>query len=265
MPELPDLAVFQQYFESTSLHQAIQRVRCHEPNLLVGTSPGGVGRWLSGHSFSGTDRIGKNFFAEMDDGRFLRFHFGMTGYFEYFKGLDEEPEYSQFRIHFDNGYHLALVMPRKLGEIQPLESMEDYAAEAELGPDVFKDSFGFSQFKDILVDRRAMIKSSMMDQSVMAGLGNVYNDEILYQARIHPRAQIPDLSEKELGKIYHAMRRVINKAIEVDAQPERMPENWLLPHREPGAQCPRCRGEIERIDVSGRTGYYCPSCQKMPD
>ncbi len=264
MPELPDVAVFQQHLESTSLHQTIERTRVLEPDILESTSPGGLGRVLSGRSFVGSDRHGKHLFAQLDDERYLRFHFGMTGYLQYFKNEEDQPEYTAARFDFENGYQLALVMPRKLGAVEPIEDIQEYVEEAELGPDVYRTSFGFYDFKTVLEGRRGMIKSTLMNQSIIAGLGNVYTDEILFQAGIHPKITVPDLRERDLGHIFHVMRRVLRIAIERLAKPSDFPESWLTPRREPGQACPRCGGEIERISVSGRNGYFCPNHQIAP-
>ena len=264
MPELPDVAVFQGNFEATSLDQTIESIRAIEPEILESTSPGGLGRIMGSRSFVGSHRHGKHLFARMDDDRFIRFHFGMTGFLQYFKDEADQPEHTVFRVDFENGYHLGLVMPRKLGAVEPVDDVDEYVERADLGPDVYRTSFGFRDFKAVLEGRRGMIKSTLMNQSVVAGLGNVYTDEILFQAQLHPKTPIPELRERTLGHIFHIMRRVIRIAIQRLAQPSDFPDHWLIPRREPGATCPRCGGEVERINVSGRNGYYCPSCQSKP-
>lgn len=264
MPELPDVAVFQGNFEATSLDQPIESIRAIEPEILESTSPGGLGRIMASRSFVGSHRHGKHLFARMDDDRFVRFHFGMTGFLQYFKDEVDQPEHTVFRVDFENGYHLGLIMPRKLGAVEPVDDVEEYVQRADLGPDVYRTSFGFRDFKAVLEGRRGMIKSTLMNQSVVAGLGNVYTDEILFQAQIYPKMPIPELRERTLGHIFHIMRRVLRVAIQRLAQPSDFPDNWLIPRREPGATCPRCGGEVERISVSGRNGYYCPSCQSEP-
>lgn len=264
MPELPDVAVFQQHFEATSLNQPIQGIRALEPDVIESTSPGGLGRVLASRTFVGSHRHGKHFFAQLDDDRYLRFHFGMTGFLQYFKDEADQPEYTVFRVDFENGYHLGLVMPRKLGAVEPVDDVDEYVAAAGLGPDVYRTSFGFQDFTNVLEGRRGMIKSTLMNQSIVAGLGNVYSDEILFQAGIHPKMEVPDLRDRSLGHIFHTMRRVLRIAIDRLADSADFPSNWLINRREPGQPCPRCGGEIERIEVSGRAGYFCPGCQSMP-
>ncbi|MFW5699947.1 MAG: zinc finger domain-containing protein, partial [Bacteroidota bacterium] len=102
----------------------------------------------------------------------------------------------------------------------------------------------------------------LMDQSMIAGLGNVYVDEILFQCRIHPKAKVKDLSGKDYKKLFNIMHKVVDKAIEVDADPDKLPTSYLTGKRREGEKCPSCDGKIEKIKVGGRSGYYCPECQK---
>ncbi len=108
-----------------------------------------------------------------------------------------------------------------------------------------------------------MIKSTLMNLSIMAGIGNVYSDEILFQARVHPKTKVNQLDEKTLREIYDQMHAVLDMAIEHQAIPDDFPANYITPVRgQEDAQCPGCGGKLQRIAVSGRNGYYCPTCQK---
>src|SRR5690606_35951455 len=134
--------------------------------------------------------------------------------------------------------------------------------QKELGPDVLADDFDFTRFRRILGEHRGMIKPRLMDQHVMAGIGNVYSDEILFQARVHPRTKLSDLDDDALKRIYDSMQEVLCVAIEHDADPEQFPDNYLTPHRSIEDKCPQCGGPIEAVKVAGRTSYFCPECQK---
>jgi formamidopyrimidine-DNA glycosylase len=90
----------------------------------------------------------------------------------------------------------------------------------------------------------------------------VYSDEILYQAGIHPETAVDLVSEEDLKKLYRVMRRVLRVATEKQADVDRMPRGYILPHRKEGDRCPRCGGRVDKKNVSGRSSYYCPSCQK---
>ncbi|MEJ2375499.1 MAG: zinc finger domain-containing protein, partial [Pseudolabrys sp.] len=101
---------------------------------------------------------------------------------------------------------------------------------------------------------------------LIAGIGNVYSDEILFQARLHPQTQVEDLDDTQVGNLYRVMRRVLQTAIKKGAGSEqlfeRAPASYLLRHRESGAKCPRCGGKVKTMKAGGRTAYYCPKCQK---
>lgn len=100
-----------------------------------------------------------------------------------------------------------------------------------------------------------------MDQTLLAGIGNVYADEILFQARIHPKAPARELGRRELVALYRTMARVLERAISAGADPARMPRTWLTPARGHRARCPRCGGPLETMSAAGRTSYVCPHCQ----
>ena len=261
MPELPDVERFRRYFEATALHQEIIAVEIHSRQVLEATQAEELKEGLAHHTFEATDRHGKHLFAQLDNGRWLRLHFGMSGGLSYFKRMEDDPQYDRLLISFANGYHLAYTSQRKLGEITLLDDKAACIERHDLGPDVMSDALDLARFKGLLADRRGMIKSALMDQHLMSGIGNVYSDEILFQVGIHPRAKVPDLDEEQITRIYHEMREVLQTAIEHQADPAQFPPSYLTPHREEGAPCPRCDDEIARVKVSGRSAYYCPTCQ----
>lgn len=261
MPELPDVEILRRYSESTVLYQEITSLEVMAERILEHIQPAQLEDRLVGNSFLDADRHGKHLFLELSSGYWLNLHFGMTGDLKYYKDTADEPEYSKLIIYFDNSYHLALIMPRKLGKVRLLEDPENFVTSKRLGPDAISSSMDYERFKGLFMDSRSMVKSAFMDQQKIAGIGNVYSDEILYQAGIHPRRQFKELSDQELHKLYNTMQDVLQTAIDFQAKPETFPEGTLIKHRREGENCPKCSGRIERIEVSGRAGYYCPTCQ----
>lgn len=259
MPELPDIEIRKRYLDSTSLHQKIEAVEVNAPIVLDGLTPAALGKALVGQSFESTRRHGKHLFVELSEGDWMNMHFGMTGDLQYYKKPERQPDYSQVLFHFQNDYQLAYVMPRKLGHIRLIDSIGAFIEEKELGPDALE--VGFDRFHELFSGRRGMIKPALMDQSILAGIGNVYSDEILYQARIYPRKQIKELEDGGLRKVYNSMKEVFETALEHNSEPAQYPDSFLIHHRSEGEPCPRCGGEVQKIDVSGRSGYYCPDCQ----
>ncbi|MFW5844463.1 MAG: Fpg/Nei family DNA glycosylase [Spirochaetota bacterium] len=260
MPELPDVEVFRRYLDSTSLHRRIDGVEITSSRLLRGVSQRQLGKALEGRTFVEGRRHGKHLFAKIEgEDRYLLLHFGMTGFLSYYKG-DEDPEYSYLVLRFTEGYSLAYVNKRMLGRVGLIEDIPAYVEEEGLGPDamdVSREAFG-----SIVEGGRGSVKSTLMNQKRICGLGNVYTDEILFDAGVHPNRNCSELSEAEIDTLFASMNTVVDTAIDAKAQPEKMPQSFLLPRRAEGASCPRCGGSVNKITISGRSTYFCPSCQK---
>lgn len=260
MPELPDVQVYKETIDATSLHSRIETV--HVPsNGLLDVSERTLRRHLRGRALEGTRRHGKWLFVACGDG-WLRLHFGMTGLPVYRKG-GEPPEFAKLALDFEDGGTLHIVSRRKLGHIGWIDDPDRFIEAERLGPDpVATDGFGLEAFRERLEERRGMIKTTLMNQQVIAGLGNVYSDEILFQGGLDPEAQAASLRSRTVGTLHRTLQRVLHKAIEARAEPDEMPRSWLLPSREDGADCPRCGGTVRRKQVAGRSTYWCPSHQR---
>jgi formamidopyrimidine-DNA glycosylase len=198
--------------------------------------------------------------VSIDHRDWLTLHFGMTGSLAYFTETAERPRYMQLRVDFENGHHLAYVDPRKLGRVGLSDSPRDFVEAHGLGPDAL--ALDFAQFRELASGYRGAIKPWLMNQQIIAGIGNVYSDEILFQARIHPRRNIRALETREVKRMFQSLRRVLEKAIKVRADPRRMPRSFLLARRQRAARCPRCGAPIKTIAIGGRTAYYCAHCQR---
>jgi hypothetical protein len=131
-------------------------------------------------------RHGKQLFVSIAGGDWLSMHFGMTGGLRYFKGMAKDTPYERLLVSFSNGYLLAYDCQRKFGKIGLVRDPEAYLNDHDLGPDALDDDFDFKAFRQALRGRRATVKSALMNQQCIAGIGNVYSDEILFQAKIRP-------------------------------------------------------------------------------
>ncbi|MEJ2686824.1 MAG: Fpg/Nei family DNA glycosylase, partial [Gammaproteobacteria bacterium] len=149
-----------------------------------------------------------------------------------------------------------------LGLVDITDEPAEFIRLKGLGPDAM--DLGPGQFDETLGARRGYIKSLLMNQHAIAGLGNVYSDEILFQAGIHPRCEVRQLSGAERHRLRRALNKVLHEAIEDGADPQRFPRTFLTPHRHPGAVCPRCGTKLGILKVGGRTSYYCPRRQPPP-
>jgi len=259
MPELPDVEVFRRYADATALHQRISDVDVRDAKLLRDVSRGKLARELAGGKFQGTDRHGKYLGLQLDSGVWLVLHFGMTGLLRYFKHAEDEPEYARLLITFSNGYHLAYVNQRRLGTVRLTGDFAHFVSDQQLGPDAL--DCDRRAFRELLSTGRGTLKTLLMKQEAIAGVGNIYADEALFQAGIHPTTRPAQLDEETVGRLHQTLRHVLRTAIDRKVDPAALPKSWLLPRREKGGRCPKSHGPLKLLKVSGRTTYFCPKCQ----
>ena len=165
---------------------------------------------------------------------------------------------------------------RKFGKIlvtdkRDFDNLKDLK---DIGPDPLTPKFGFNEFKSLISKKRGPIKKILMDQNVVSGIGNIYSDEILFVAKIHPLKKAEKLGDKELRAIFEAAKKILKKAIKLRGtstsdyrdtagKAGRYTEVRLVYQRE-GEKCPqRCGGTIKRLKINGRSAHFCPYCQKL--
>jgi formamidopyrimidine-DNA glycosylase len=266
MPELPDVEVYRRRLNAHGLRKKIGKVAVTDARILDHVSAAALARKLEGRQFTTARRRGKHLLAKLDKGGWLTVHFGMTGDLLFYEDPDRAPPYTCVRLDFPRGAHLSYVNRRKLGRLGLADDIEEFIAREQLGPDALDRSFDVAALKKALGGTTRGIKAALMDQSVLAGIGNIFSDEILFQARIDPRTPVPKLDAARLKRLHGAMRRVLQEAIRRGAGSEtfldRLPSSWLLPQRRNGGACPRGHGPLKTFKLGGRTGYYCPRCQR---
>ncbi len=262
MPELPDVEYFKRYAESTALHQRITKVDLQDTQLLHKTSRKKLLQTLKDRSFESASRHGKYLGLQLSDNGWLVLHFGMTGQPGYVKNPDDAPRFTRLLITFENGYHYAFANQRRLGRIQLVNDFNDMIKQEKLGPDAL--SITRRSFKNLVTKRRGSLKSFFMNQSNIAGMGNIYTDETLYQSRLHPARSANELNDKTLDRLYDCMQHVLNTAIASQPNAKKMPTDWLLHYRIKAGQCPRCHEPLKTSKLAGRTTYFCPRCQPKP-
>ena len=262
MPELPEVESYRKYLNSTSLHKRIKDFEIKNSKIIGKVKPAVLKKALNGSKLEVTKRHGKNLFAGLSNKKWLTMHFGMTGDLKYYKNNEEAPGHVRLLINFNNGYHLAYDSMRMLGRIDLVDDLHKYIKNKRLGIDPVEDNLSFEKFYEIFKNRSCSIKTGLMNQSILAGIGNIYADEILFQVGIHPDSLIKKLKENDLKNLYRKMKSVLKKAISVNADYDKMPKNYLLNHRKPGKDCPKCSGKIKRITIGGRSSYFCNEHQK---
>lgn len=258
MPELPEIESFKDYFKSKASKKTISKVVVNDEVVLEGSARSFKTR-MKNKAFKSVSRYGKYLFVELSPADSLMFHFGMTGKFQYYKEGEEEPKYSRIIFNLDDGGNLAFVCRRKLGRVGLVDSKEDFIKEHELGQDAL--SIKWEEFQEAMKGRSGKVKSILMNQQVIAGIGNVYSDEILFQADVAPETGVDKLNEKELKKIFEKIKSILPEVIKIKDKGD-YPKGYLHDFRKEGEQCPKCGGEIVKVTVGGRSAFYCRKHQE---
>lgn len=266
MPELPHLMVYERRVRDAAAGRHVEHLETRDEAVIADLEPGELRRRVEGSGLSDVRRHGKLLFVRLGDDGWLRFHFGMTGFLRHVADADDEPDHTHVLFRLDDGTALAFSCQRKLGEVGWVDDPDRHVEEKDLGPDPLSEGFGGDDFLEALEGRRGMVKSGLMNQSALAGIGNEYSDEILFRVGLHPRTDLPPLEEADRLELWEATRDVLRTAARAEADPDRLPEGWLLRARFTGddERCPRCGTEIERVRVSGRNARFCPECQPAP-
>jgi formamidopyrimidine-DNA glycosylase len=260
MPELPEVETFKRYLDSTSLHQRITGVAVRDAYVLKRVSPRELARRLKGRRFENSRRHGKHLFVRAGDELWLRLHFGMTGWLQYLKRDEETPNTARVLFGFANNRRLAFDDQRKFGEIELVTDVDEFLQTRCIGPDVL--DVGLSEFKTIFRSHHGAVKAILLNQQLISGIGNLYADEILFRARMQPATAAASLSDKDLRVLFLATRYVLEKAIALKTDFNRLPKTWLLPHRGKHGRCPRCGRALKSATIAGRTSWFCAHCQE---
>ena len=262
MPELPEVETFRKYLDSTSLHKKIQSAEVKNSKILGKTSSATFKKTLKGIKLKSTRRHGKHLFVELSNGKWITMHFGMTGFLKYFKNNDEAPGHIRILINFNNGFHLAYNCTRMLGKVDITDNIETYIEKKKLGIDPLEGKINVKDFYKLFKKRSGSIKSALMNQNILAGIGNIYSDEILFQAGIHPATNLKRLKENDFKNIHQKMNSVLIKAVLINSDFVKLPETYLVDYRIKDENCPKCKGKILKRTIGGRSSYFCSKHQK---
>jgi formamidopyrimidine-DNA glycosylase len=260
MPELPEVETFKRYLDSTSLHQRITGLEVRDTYVLKHVSARELTHRLKGRRFENSHRHGKHLFVRAGHELWLRLHFGMTGSLEYLNHDEVAPKTARVIFRFASKSRLAFDDQRKFGEIELIKDVDEFLQTRGLGPDALEISLW--QFKAIVGKHRGAVKVILLNQQLIAGIGNLYADEILFRACMHPASEAAKLSDKDLRRLFRATRYVLDKAIALKTDFNRLPKSWLLTHRGKRSRCPRCGRPLKSAAIGGRTAWFCAHCQK---
>jgi formamidopyrimidine-DNA glycosylase len=256
MPELPEVEYYRSVIEDNCLGKLISEIQILVPYLLKGTTENGFIKKFKGSKLKLTYRHGKYLFVQSSKKDWLYFHFGLTGELVYEK---EIPRFTAVAFKIGKAY-LCFADMRKFGRFGIIENPEEFLKEKKWGPDALEISK--QEFVGQVGRRAVAIKTILMDQKILAGVGNEYSDEILFRTRIHPEKPASSLSVDQLASMHKIMRQVLQGASKVEAERSKMKKYFFVVNRKAGLTCPNCGGETKSKTVGGRTAYFCPKCQK---
>lgn len=261
MPELPDVEHERRFLAEHATGRTIRGVVVPDAPIVRNAGAQALRKALASQRFEEPARHGKWLIA-WTTGPAVLIHFGMTGDLVWSDGPEGRHRHDRVIFELDGG-ELRYRNMRRLGGVWLAhDKAEVEEILADLGPDAL--ALSRKELSDLLATRKARIKPALMDQRLVAGLGNLLVDESLWQARIHPIRRLDDLSRVERDRVAAAIEEVVKTSVERFDHVPRM-EGWLSHVRgSPGARCPRCRTTLERSVVGGRTTYFCPSCQPVP-
>lgn len=275
MPELPEVETYVRELEPLLLGRQVVAAQVTWPRTIATPDAVAFVHAIVGQRFTTFDRRGKYMLLGFASGDTLVVHLRMTGHL-YVQAADVAPDkHTHVVMELDDGRRLHFQDSRKFGRIWLIPSSEDVVQK--LGPEPLGPGFTVTGFAERVAHRKASIKTLLLDQSIVAGVGNIYADESLFAAGIHPARAGGDLSYEELTRLHVAIRAVLQRAIQLNGSSlgSSRVQNYLRPTGEPGGfqdehkvyqrtgqACVQCAHPIDRIVLGQRSTHFCPHCQK---
>lgn len=278
MPELPEVETARQGLQPVLEGRLLARVQARRPDLRV-PLPKGFAERLTGRRVERLTRRAKYILAHLDGGEILLMHLGMSGRFRAF-GPDEAPDALGRHDHIvfdtDKGARVIFTDHRRFGLMTLLDANKagEHKLLAGLGPEPLSEVFSAITLSQALAGKRTPIKSALLDQRVVAGLGNIYVCEALHRGRISPERIAASISGADVGRLVPAVKRILLDAIKAGGSTLRdhkrtngelgyFQHSFSVYGRE-DEPCPTtgCKGRVKRIVQSGRSTFYCAKCQR---
>jgi formamidopyrimidine-DNA glycosylase len=272
MPELPEVETVRARLAPVLTGRRFERVEIHDPRLVRPYEPAEVAAELQGELVAAVERRGKYLIVRFESGRALLIHLRMTGSLRHSNGVLAEDAHRRAVVRLDDGSDVAYRDVRRFGTwllLEPAE-LQPYLA-AKLGEEPLDALFTAARLGERLAKRRAPIKAALLDQRTLAGLGNIYVDEALWRARVHPLRPAETLDRNELRRLHRGIRASLEHGIARQGSTLR---DYRLPDGASGSMqrefkvygrggepCDRCGTPIAKTRVGGRGTWFCPACQ----
>ena len=275
MPELPEVETVKEALNQTVKGQTIKDIELRYEPMVKNMSADEFKEKLINQTIQAVSRRGKYLVFYFDDYQLLS-HLRMEGKYFYVDSDFELNPHVHAIFTLENGKRLLYQDTRKFGTYHLYDKAIDLETTAPfqvLGLEPFATEFTPSYVKEKIQNKKKPIKSLLLDQTVVCGLGNIYVDEVLYRARLHPLTSSSELTDKDIENVVKYTVEVLARAIELGGTTIRTFssshgvsgtfQNELLVHQRKGENCYECHTPIEKIKVGGRGTYFCPTCQKL--
>ena len=272
MPELPEVETVRRGLEKLILGKKILNIDIRYPKMIK-TDLHEFQKEMPGQIIQSMGRRGKYLLFYLSD-KVLISHLRMEGKYFYYPDQVPERKHAHILIHFKDGGTLVYEDVRKFGTMELLapELLEAYFISKKLGPEPTEQDFDLGRFKLALKKSKKLIKSHLLDQTLVAGLGNIYVDEVLWRAKVHPSRTSNSLSSQEARKVHDETIKVLGQAVEKGGSTIRTYTNafgedgtmqeFHQVYDKTGQACSRCGSIIEKIQLGGRGTHFCPKCQR---
>lgn len=271
MPELPEVETIVRDLANLLPGSTIRKVEVLRPDLIDGETPEAFATKIKGKKIRGVTRRAKNIVMDLGRDRLL-VNLGMTGRLIVARAEDEGPTHLGVRLTLDKGRELRYHDVRRFGRLWTMTDDAWRAWEGELGVEPLSDGFTAEWLREAAARSRVAVKTWLMDQARVVGVGNIYASEALFRARVDPRRPANTLSADELARVRDGVRQVLAEAIEhrgttfLDYRDARGEEGAfaarLKVYDREGQPCTVCGGTIQRVVQGGRSTFFCPSCQR---
>lgn len=268
MPELPEVERTVRRLRAWLRGRTLESLLTIDPYLLKEGTPAALARAVSGAEIASLTRRAKYVLIRLRGPDSILLHLGMTGKMVKRAPGDAVP-YSRFAIRCTGGLDVHLVDPRKIGSVRltPTAHLRRHPSLAHIGPEPLARSFTAAVLGKALEGRKIPLKVALMDQAVVAGIGNIQSAEGLWKARLDPFRPAGGLTRTELDRLVAGLRWTLTESLardrggETTYVSESADDNPFLIYGRKGEPCPRCRRPIERRTLAGRGTYWCPNCQ----
>jgi formamidopyrimidine-DNA glycosylase len=272
MPELPEVETIKEDLRALVVGSKVERAEVLDPSLVEQPSTDEFASRLEGVGIAGARRRAKHLIVELDSGDSLVFQLKIGGQLLLVPPVEEPETALMLVLHLDGERRLFLRDETGFTRARLLDAGELEERLSSLGPEPLEAGFEADYLPSKIGSRRAQIKPLLLDQKVVSGIGNIYADEILYDARLHPRRKANTLSEGEWKELYDAIRSNLAAGVKHRGTTVRLykdvlnrpgeHQNHLRVFEKQGQPCPGCEGEVVREKVSGRPSHFCPECQR---